>query len=186
MEVPCSAAVRALSVSELLALIFISLREEKPTLATCMRVNKQWMSEAVRVLWYRCGEGGGPIQGYLPLRLRDLVALAPNPERLQWYANNIRYLQPSEDNRYKKIDGKYVKITPTNTGKIKHESRYYERLKDIDFPHLKKLVFCRSCYYRKRIDPKLFIPFLKPTLENLRVLGHLLPLSFYKTLKVFS
>lgn len=179
-----SAAERALSVSELLGIVFLSLEEDRSSLAACMRVNKQWMSEAVRLLWARCG--AGQWQHYPALRLQDLVALAPYPERQQWYASFIRELYPSAEWVRYDVGGKHRKILPASDGKVRHESQYHWRLKNVDFPHLQSLFLKRPSYDQQTPNSaEQILNFLTPTLREVHVHAPCLPRIFFTTLKVF-
>lgn len=81
-------ASEVLAIPEILHLVFACLKNENPTLAACIRVNKLWMSEAARVLWACCGsleENNGSLpqvhRKHLPLRIRDLLAIRPVKRR---------------------------------------------------------------------------------------------------------
>ena len=95
-----TAASTALRMPEILSIIFENCVHigsygdtDTPTLASCMRVNKSWAEEAAAFLWYRCGKDHYSNSQKIP-GIFHLAALAPNSDRLQWYARLVRELYP--------------------------------------------------------------------------------------------
>ena len=77
-----------LVLPDTLSIIFRHLQYDSLSLAQCLRVNKTWFAEAVRVLWSRCETGRWP-----PLSPKHLAALSQDKCRQQLYANQIQHLQ---------------------------------------------------------------------------------------------
>ena len=72
-------ASKVLVLPELLGLVLQQLEDSsgRSSLARCLRVNKTWFTEAVRILWRRCG--GYKLSGGILRRpsINCLDALAP-------------------------------------------------------------------------------------------------------------
>lgn len=131
MAATASALDRVLKLPELLSTILGCLYNDTPTLAACIRVNKLWAEEAVMYLWETCGSISEPIQGEgrTPPRMRHLAALAPYPDRLQWYARCIRRLEFSVKHRRKGVYDRPIDISRV-------DAQYHLAFANTEFPRL--------------------------------------------------
>lgn len=90
-----------ISILEIVAVILAS--SEHTVLQSCLRVNRLFSHESVRIFWCRCGAGFPPHHYLLPREptIRNLVAIAArNVSRAQYYANfihELRFIGSEED-----------------------------------------------------------------------------------------
>lgn len=163
MAATVSALDRVLILPELLSTIFGCIGEDAPTLAACMRVNKAWAEEAVMFLWIACVSDfpGSIYQGLLYPKICDLAALAPYPDRLQWYARCIRSLEFGIE--YTCTDG--TRNTPTDASG--HTSKYHPAFANIKFPRLAYLSLDGSGYSSSYTNGLALLQYLQPSLLSL-------------------
>jgi hypothetical protein len=84
---------RLFSITEIVAIILTTDRSGIVLLRSCLRVNRLFSHEAVRILWHRC-RVGIPFSYFRAPTVLDLAKLAARDvSRAQYYANCIHELQ---------------------------------------------------------------------------------------------
>ena len=173
-----SATARVLAIPELLSRIFDFLYDS-PSLAACMRVNKVWAEEAAESLWMCCGSfclvrESGPN----PIPIRHLAALrASNVERLQWYAQFIRFL-------YFDVEGMYDPSSPRVDDDSKDESRFHMVFQGVNFSQLKRLYIYSSRHGKVHNTASTLAPYLQPKLKEFTLSGGIVADEFFLMIQV--
>jgi len=179
MVFTASARDRVLMLPELLSEVLSCLHNDAPTLAACIRVNKLWAEEAIMCLWQACGDQF-PEQGRLPPRIRNLAALAPCPDRLQWYARCIRRLEFRVE--YLETDG--MRDTPTDASG--DEAQYHPAFANTEFPRLEFFSLQGSGYGSALTRGSSLLPYLQPRLLSFSIWEGSISDEFLHALKVCS
>ena len=181
MAVTVSALDRALMLPELISTILSGLHDDAPTLAACMRVNKLWAEEAVMFLWEACGSDASPPNGrrQLPPKIRNLAALAPYPDRLQWYARCIRTLNFTVE--YTHTDG--MRDTPKDASG--DDAQYHLAFANTEFPRLECFRLQGSGYGSVQTKGSSLLQYLQPSLRAFCLLEGSLSDDFFISMKVW-
>ena len=163
-----TAAASVLHLPELLSMIFDHLYGDSRTLLSCMLVNKYWSELAVNILWKQCGAGCHLLyrqdstleDQHLAPQIRDLVAIASEPNRVGWYARCIDTLC---------FDIEYPDDDEDCDDWPKDESRFHSVLEAINFPSLAH-VFLRPSQRGVHFNTtSSLIQYLQPKLRTFRL-----------------